>query len=83
MGMNVPAAEAMVDKILGARTQEDFIAATRALDRILISGRYFIPLYQWPFSNVAHAKDLKFSETLPIYGDWSGFLPEVWWSEPE
>ncbi|MEP5152533.1 extracellular solute-binding protein [Planktotalea sp.] len=79
MGMNMPAAEAMVDEILGAQSQEDFIAATRALDRILISGRYFIPLYQWPYSNVAHAAELKYSDTLPIYGDWSGFLPEVWW----
>lgn len=79
MGMNVPAAEAMIDNILGAQTQEDFVAATRALDRILMSERYFIPLYQWPFSNVAHAKELKFSETLPIYGGWLGFLPEVWW----
>ncbi|MGB7318165.1 MAG: extracellular solute-binding protein [Planktotalea sp.] len=81
MGMNVPAAEAMVDKILGAGSQEDFIAATRALDRILMSGRYFIPLYQWPYSNVAHAKELTFPDTLPIYGDWIGFLPEVWWWE--
>ncbi|WP_430540766.1 extracellular solute-binding protein [Planktotalea arctica] len=79
MGMDVPAAEAMVDAILGATSQEDFIAASRALDRILISGRYFIPLYQWPYSNVAHAKELRFPETLPIYGDWLGFLPEVWW----
>ena len=81
MGMNVPAAEAMIEQILGARSQEDFISATRALDRILMSERYFIPLYQWPFSNVAHAKELKYSETLPIYGDWLGFLPEVWWWE--
>ena len=81
MGMNVPAAEAMIDNILGARSQEDFIAATRALDRILIAGRYFIPLYQWPYSNIAHAKELKYPETLPIYGDWLGFLPEVWWWE--
>ena len=79
MGMNVPAAEAMIDEILGARSQDDFVAAARALDRILITGRYFIPLYQWPYSNVAHAKELRFPETLPIYGDWLGFLPEVWW----
>lgn len=82
MGMDVPAAEAMIDAILAARSQEDFIAATRALDRILIAGRYFIPLYQWPYSNVAHARELKYPETLPIYGDWSGFLPEVWWWDP-
>lgn len=81
MGMNVPAAEAMIDAILAAGSQDEFIAATRALDRILISGRYFIPLYQWPYSNVAHAKELTFPDTLPIYGDWLGFLPEVWWWE--
>ena len=79
MGMNSPAAEAMIEEILGARSREDFIAATRALDRILTSGRYFIPLYQWPYSNVAHARELTFPDTLPIYGDWLGFLPEVWW----
>ena len=78
MGMNVPAADDMIGEILGARSQEDFIAATRALDRILISGRYFIPLYQWPYSNVSHAQELRCPAQMPRYGNWLGFLPEVW-----
>jgi len=69
----------MIEEILAARSREDFVAAVRALDRILTAGRYFIPLYQWPYSHVAHAKQLKYPQTLPIYGDWLGFLPEVWW----
>lgn len=79
-GINSPAAEAMIDTLLSTTSQQDFLASVRALDRILTSGRYVIPFYQWPYSHVAHSKDLKYPETLPIYGDWSGFLPEVWWS---
>jgi len=22
---------------------------------------------------------MKFPKKLPMYGDWSGFLPDVWW----
>jgi peptide/nickel transport system substrate-binding protein len=40
-----PAIDAMIDAMLNAREREDFAAAVRALDRILISGHYVIPLY--------------------------------------
>lgn len=79
MGMNVPAAEAMIDKILTADTQDDFVAATRALDRVLTTGRYVIPIYQFSTSRLAHSKNLHFPESLPIYGDWIGWQPDVWW----
>ncbi|MFP4327361.1 MAG: extracellular solute-binding protein [Paracoccaceae bacterium] len=81
MGIRSPAAEAMIETLLNAEDQADFLAATRALDRILTAGRYVIPLYQWNVSRIAHARDLHYPETLPIYGDWVGFLPDVWWYE--
>nr|WP_246107477.1 extracellular solute-binding protein [Puniceibacterium confluentis] len=81
MGMNSPAAEAMIDVLLNAADQEDFVAAAKALDRVLTTGRYVIPIYQWNVSRIAHAKELKFPEKLPIYGDWSGWHPDVWWLE--
>ncbi|MEL7114652.1 MAG: extracellular solute-binding protein, partial [Pseudomonadota bacterium] len=81
MGMNSPAAEAMIDEILNSASREDFVAATRALDRILTTGRYVIPIYNWNISRIAHVKELKFPETLPIYGDWIGWQPDVWWME--
>ncbi|KMW57226.1 ABC transporter, periplasmic substrate-binding protein [Candidatus Rhodobacter oscarellae] len=81
MGMNSPAAEAMIDKILNSQSRDDFIAATRALDRILTSGRYVIPIYAFNISRVAHAKELRYPENLPIYGDWIGWQPDVWWYE--
>lgn len=83
MGMCSPAAEAMIDKILNSDTREDFIAATRALDRVLTTGRYVIPIYQWNISRIAHAKQLKYPTDIPIYGDWIGWQPDVWWWEEE
>ena len=81
MGMNSPAAEAMIDEMLTSASRDDYIAAVRALDRILISGRYVIPIWHNPVSYLAHKKELKYSDRLPMYGDWIGFLPDVWWVE--
>ncbi|MEZ5685417.1 MAG: extracellular solute-binding protein [Paracoccaceae bacterium] len=83
MGMDVPAAEAMIDAMLTARTQEDFVAATRALDRILTAGRYVIPGWYAQVSRLAHNRALHFPTQLPLYGDWPGFQPDVWWYEAD
>lgn len=79
MGMNSPAAEAMIADMLSAKDHAEFVAATQALDRILISGRYVVPIWYSKVSHIAHSKHLKFPTKLPIYGDWLGFQPEVWW----
>ncbi len=79
MGMNSPAAEEMIKAMLSAKDHEEFVNATQALDRILISGRYVIPFWYSQVSRMAHAKQLHYPDKLPIYGDWLGFQPEVWW----
>ncbi|MEO0568963.1 MAG: extracellular solute-binding protein [Pseudomonadota bacterium] len=84
MGMRSPAAEAMIDAMLASTTREDFTAAVRALDRVLISGRYVIPIHTYAVGRIAHLSDLQYpSDRLPLYGDGVGFLPEVWWSGAE
>ncbi|KNX42505.1 Nickel-binding periplasmic protein precursor [Roseovarius tolerans] len=84
MGMRSQAAEAMIRTILNARDREEFVAATRALDRILTAGRYVIPIHQYSVGRIAHKAQLHYPEdALPIYGDGIGFLPEVWWFEAE
>ena len=79
MGMNSPAAEAMIKTLLTATNPEEFTAATRALDRVLTSGRYVVPIWYSDVSRIAHAKQLHYPDRLPIYGDWLGFQPDVWW----
>ena len=77
--MNSPAAEAMIADLLAAPDQTEFVAATQALDRVLTAGRYVIPFWYAEKSRIAHIKELRFPEKLPLYGDWLGFQPEVWW----
>ena len=79
MGMNAPAAEAMIKVMLSTTDRAEFVQAVRALDRVLTSGRYVIPLWYSKVSRLAHVKQLHHPDRLPIYGDWLGFLPEVWW----
>ncbi len=79
MGMDSPPAEAMIATMLNSTDQADFVAATQALDRILTSGRYVIPIWYSDVSRIAHRKELHYPERLPLYGDWIGFQPDVWW----
>jgi peptide/nickel transport system substrate-binding protein len=82
MGVNDPAVEAMIAEMLIADSQDDYRAAVRALDRVLTAGRYVIPLWHAPIARIAHVRELRYpADTLPIYGDWLGFQPDVWWYE--
>ncbi len=78
-GVNSPAAEAMIATLLETDEAEMFTAATRALDRVLMAGRYAVPFWYAPVSRLAVARELHYPDRLPIYGDWTGFMPEVWW----
>jgi peptide/nickel transport system substrate-binding protein len=81
MGVCNPAIDGMIDEMLQAESQDDYRAAVHALDRVLTSGRYVIPIWYSPISRIAHVRELHYPERLPIYGDWLGFQPDVWWYE--
>ncbi|MCI5076449.1 extracellular solute-binding protein [Oricola sp.] len=76
-GASDPAIDAMIDALVNAREREDFAAAVRALDRILISGHYLIPLYHIRESWVAHWAHIKYPDVTPLYG----YQMPVWWSQ--
>ncbi|MEM9793917.1 MAG: extracellular solute-binding protein [Pseudomonadota bacterium] len=81
IGVESAAVDTLIETMLAADDQEMFVAAVRALDRVLMSGRYVVPFWYPDVSYVAHDATLRFPEALPIYGDWIGFLPDVWWQE--
>lgn len=81
MGVESAAVDAMIGRLLTSESQDDFVAAVKALDRTLTAGRFVIPIYQWNISRIAHAKELRYPENLPIFGDWPGWQPDVWWFE--
>jgi len=82
-GICNPAVDAMIDRMLSSESQADYVAAVRAMDRVLMSERFIVPFWHSPISRIAHDANLRFPETLPIYGDWIGFQPDVWWIEAE
>lgn len=81
MGVKSAAADAMIERLLNSESQDDFRAAVAGLDRILTAGRYVLPIYQWNISRIASDKELKYPKNLPIFGDWPGWQPDVWWYE--
>ncbi|GFE66917.1 extracellular solute-binding protein [Litoreibacter roseus] len=81
MGVKSPAAEAMIATMVNADNLETYRSAVRALDRVLTAGRYVIPFWFSDKSRLAHDAALRFPDTIPVYGDFLGFQPEVWWFE--
>jgi peptide/nickel transport system substrate-binding protein len=78
MGVRSAAADAMIAAMLRAREREDFVAAVRALDRLLISGIYVIPLSHLPEQWIARWNDIKHPAATSLFG----YLFETWWREP-
>ena len=57
-GAASPAIDALIAALLAAKSHDDFVDAVRALDRVLLSGFYIVPLY--------HAQDQWFAYTKAL-----------------
>jgi peptide/nickel transport system substrate-binding protein len=79
MGAKDPAIDAMIAAMLEAREHREFVAAVRALDRVLMSGFYAIPLYNAPAQWIARWNRIERPSTTAL----SGYLPETWWRKAE
>lgn len=75
-GVKSPAVDAMIEAVLQAGTREDFVSAVRALDRVLLSGNYVVPLFHLPKQWVAYWTRLAYPKTISLYG----FQLDTWWS---
>lgn len=77
MGAKEPAIDAMIDAMLAARSREDFVAAVRAMDRVLLSGAYMIPLFHQPDQWLALWNKVRVPEKTSLYG----YRSSTWWIE--
>ncbi len=75
-GINDPAIDAMIDAILAAEDRETLVAATRALDRILMWNYYVIPLYHRSGFPTALWNNVARPDNTPVYGA----VMETFWS---
>ena len=79
MGVKSPAVDTMIAALLKAQDRGDFVSAVRALDRVLISGFYVIPLFYLPAQWIARWTTIGRPAATSLYG----YLPETWWREPK
>ncbi|WP_332688537.1 extracellular solute-binding protein [Bosea sp. (in: a-proteobacteria)] len=66
-GVRSPAVDATLKTLLAAESREDFTASVRALDRLLLSGFYAVPLYYLPETWLARVRDVGLPERRPAY----------------
>ncbi len=79
-GASSPAIDALIAALLAAQSQEDFVAAVRAYDRVLLSGFYLVPLFHASEQWIAHTTDIVRPERLPRYAaPLFGPTLESWW----
>ena len=79
MGAKDPAIDALIAAMLEAREHPAFVSAVRALDRVLMSGFYAIPLFNVREQWIARWNRIE----RPAATALTGYLPETWWQKPE
>ena len=80
IGIKNPAIDALIDKVIFAKDRAELVAATRALDRVLLWNFYVVPQFTYGFSRYALWDRFGHAE-LPKYAR-SG-LPSLWWFDAE
>jgi microcin C transport system substrate-binding protein len=78
-GIKNPVVDALVDRVIFATDRDDLVAATRALDRVLLWNFYVVPQYTRPVTWLAYWNKFGVPEKQP---DYIGPDTESWWIDP-
>ncbi|MGQ0671987.1 MAG: ABC transporter substrate-binding protein, partial [Hyphomicrobium sp.] len=80
IGIKNPAIDKLIDAVIFAKDRADLVAATRALDRVLLWNQYVIPNWYFPYVRVAYWDKFGRPQTPPSQVP---FLLRTWWADPE
>jgi microcin C transport system substrate-binding protein len=77
VGIANPAVDKLINRLVFAKNRPELVAATRALDRVLLWNHYVVP--QWTYRKVRTAYWDRYShpEKMPEYG--AQAFPTIWW----
>jgi microcin C transport system substrate-binding protein len=81
IGIKSPAVDALIDKVIFAKDRADLVAATKALDRVLLWNFYVVPQFTYSFARYARWDRFSHADPLPKYAR-SG-LPSLWWFDAD
>ncbi len=77
-GVRDPVVDSLIKRMTYVRAREDFVDTIRAMDRVLLWGHYFVPLYHRNDDHVAYWDKFGRPEVTPLYG----VVVEAWWEDP-
>jgi microcin C transport system substrate-binding protein len=80
-GIKNPAVDALIEKIIFATDRAELVAATKALDRVLLWNHYVVPQFTYNKTRAARWDRFGRPEKLPEYG--SSSFPTIWWWDAE
>lgn len=75
-GIKNPAIDKLIDKVIFAEDRETLVAATRALDRVLLWNHYVVPQFYSDETRTARWNRFGHPQQMPEYS--TGF-PTIWW----
>jgi microcin C transport system substrate-binding protein len=80
-GIKNPAIDALIDRVIFAKTRQELVAATKALDRVLLWNHYVVP--QWTYSKERTLRWNRFGrpDKMPEFG--AADFPSIWWWDVE
>ena len=79
-GIADPAIDALIDAIIAANSRPALVTACRALDRVIRSGRYWIPHWYKPSHWIAYWDVFGRPPAQPRF---ARGIPEIWWYDPD
>jgi microcin C transport system substrate-binding protein len=81
IGIKNPAVDALIERVIFAKNRAELVAATRALDRVLLWNHYVVPQFTYDKSRTARWDRFNRPDPLPKYG--ASAFPTIWWWDPE
>jgi microcin C transport system substrate-binding protein len=81
VGIKNPAVDALIQQVIFAKDRATLVAASKALDRVLLWNHYVVPQFTYGFARYARWDRFSHADPLPKYGI-SG-LPSLWWWDAE
>ena len=81
IGIKNPAIDTLIERVIFTKDRDDLVAATKALDRVLLWNFYVVPQWTYPFVRTARWDRFGHPETMPKYG--RSAFPTVWWWDAE
>jgi microcin C transport system substrate-binding protein len=81
VGIKDPAIDALIDRVIFAKSRGELVAATRALDRVLLANHYVVPQFADDKVRAARWDRFGHPDRLPEYG--GAAFPAIWWWDAE